>query len=322
MSVDRRVAVGVEIGGSKTTVALVDSSGQVHHRYYAKTLRGRPAAATLEPYLRTIDAALDYAHSSDLEVSGIGISIPGALDHTRRRPLLLPLLPSLSEFPLCDFLEAHYQLPTHLHVDVDAALLGEHHFGAGRGFRRLLYLAVDAVVGASLVINGQIEHPAQKYLGHICHLLVASNGPRCSCGRQGCINTMVSMDAIQKKVQRALRRGDEGNLIQRLLNREYFSPQLLAEEALRGDTLALQIYGEIGRFISAAIARYIDLFEPHVLILGGILGAQYCASDLLLARVRGSLIVRSSSRVCSMVEIVPAALGNDAELVGAVLPLF
>jgi glucokinase len=322
MSVDRRVAVGIEIGGSKTTVALVDSSGQVHHRCYAKTLRGRPAAATLEPYMRTIDTALDYAHSSDWEVSGIGISIPGALDHTRRRPLLIPLLPSLSDFPLCDFLEARYKLPTHLHVDVDAALLGEHHFGAGRGFKRLLYLTVDAVVGASLVINGQIEHPAQQYIGHICHLLVSSNGPRCSCGRQGCINTMVSMDAIQKKVQRAMRRGDEGNLIRRILNREYFSPQLLAEEALHGDSLALQIYGEIGRCLGAAVARYIDLFEPHVLILGGILGAQYCASDLLLDRVRGSLIVRSSSRVCSMVEIVSAALGNDAELAGAVLPLF
>jgi len=321
MSADRRVAVGIEIGGSKTTVALVDPSGHVHQRSHAKTLRGRPAAATLEPYLRVVDAMLAYARSSDWQVSGIGISIPGTLDYTRRRPLLIPLLPSLSNFPLCDFLENRYELPTHLQVDVDAALLGEHRFGAGRGFKRLLYLAVEAVVGASLVINGQVEHPTQQYIGHICHLNVSSSGPRCSCGKQGCINTMVSMDAIQKRVQRALRRGEEGSLVQRLLGREYFSPQLLAEEALRGDTLALQVYGEISRCVSAAIAKYIDLFEPNVLILGGILGAQYCASDLLLSRVRGSLIVRSSSRVCSMVELVPAALGSDAELAGAVLPL-
>jgi glucokinase len=322
MNVDRQVAVGVEIGGSKTTVALVDSSGQVYHRCYAKTLRGRPATATLDPYLRAVDSALAYAHNEDWQVSGIGISIPGALDHTRRRPLLVPLLPSLSGFPLCDFLESRYSLPAHLHVDVDAALLGEHRFGAGRGFKRLLYLTVNAVVGAALVINGELEHPTQQYIGHICHLHVSSNGPLCSCGKQGCINTMVSMDAIQKKVQRALRRGEEGSLIQRLLNREYFSPQLLAEEALHGDTLALQVYGEIGRCLSAAIAKYVDLFSPNVLILGGILGAQYCASDLLLARVRGSLIVRSSSLVSSMVELVPAALGNDAALAGAVLPLF
>lgn len=321
MSADRRVAVGIEIGGSKTTVALVDSSGHVHQRNYAKTLRGRPAPATLEPYLRAVDAMLVYARSADWQVSGIGISIPGTLDHTKRRPLLIPLLPSLSNFPLCDFLESRYELPTHLQVDVDAALLGEHRFGAGRGFKRLLYLTVDAVVGAALVINGQVEHPTQQYIGHICHLNVSSSGPRCSCGKQGCINTMVSMDAIQKRVQRALRRGEEGSLVQRLLGREYFSPQLLAEEALRGDTLALQVYGEISRCVSAAIAKYIDLFEPNVLILGGILGAQYCASDLLLSRVRGSLIVRSSSRVCSMVELVPAVLGNDAELAGAVLPL-
>jgi glucokinase len=272
--------------------------------------------------LRAVDTVLAYAQNEDWQVSGIGISIPGALDHTKRRPLLVPLLPSLSGFPLCDFLESRYSLPAHLHVDVDAALLGEHRFGAGRGFKSLLYLTVNAVVGAALVINGQLEHPTQQYIGHICHLNVSSSGPRCSCGKQGCINTMVSMDAIQKKIQRALRRGEEGSLIQRLLNREYFSPELLAEEALHGDALALQVYGEIGRCISAAVAKYVDLFAPNALILGGILGAQYCASDLLLARVRGSLVVRSPSPVSNLVELVPAALGNDATLAGAVLPLF
>src|SRR5690242_19561725 len=116
MSVNRHVAVGIEIGGSKTTVALVDSSGQVSHRGYAKTLRGRPAPATLEPDLRAVDTMLAYAHNHDWQVSGIGISIPGALDYTRPRPLLVPLLPSLNDFPLCDFLEARYALPTQLHV--------------------------------------------------------------------------------------------------------------------------------------------------------------------------------------------------------------
>jgi glucokinase len=229
------------------------------------------------------------------------------------------MLPSLSGFPLCDLLEARYQLPTHLHVDVDAAVLAEHRFGAGKGLRRLLLLSMNAVVGASLVVDGQVEHSAQRYVGHICHFPVSTSGSRCGCGKRGCVNTFLSLDALQKMMQRALRRGDESSLTRRLLNHEYFSPQLLAEEAERGDSVALTIYDELARWLSVAVARYVSLFEPNMLILGG---DMLCDSELILSRVRDALIILPSSQVYNTVELVPACLGSDAELVGAVLSLF
>jgi glucokinase len=313
--------VGVEIGGSKTTVALIDSHGQVQQRRLVKTLRGRPAPATLDPYLRAIDSVLGDAHAGAMPVCGIGVSIPGSVDYTLLRPLLVPTLPALNNFPLCNLLETRYDLPSRLHVDVDAALSGEHRFGAGRDFRRLLFLTVNAVVGAALIVDGELERSAQQYIGHICHLPVASSGPRCSCGKRGCINTLVSIDAVQRMIQRALRRGEESSLTQRLLNREFFSLQLLAEEARRGDSVALQVYNDVGRWLGAAVAKYIALFDPNILILGGVL----CASDLLIARVQNVLSTyssSSSSRVCSMVEVVPAALGSDAALIGSVAAFF
>lgn len=314
MHTDKSVAVGVEITGSKTTVALVDRHGRVRHRCYAKSLWGRPAVATLEPYLRAINTILSYAQAEGLSVSGLGVSIPGTLDQTSRHPLLIPALPSLNGFPLCDLLEARYNLPAQLHVDVDAALLGEYRFGAGKGFYRLLFLTVNAVVGAAMVIDGKIERSAEQYVGHICHVTVSTNGSRCSCGKRGCINTLVSIDAMQKMVQRAVRRGEQTSLMQRLLNREYFSPQLLAEEAIRGDSVALQVYTEVGRWLGAAVTQYVSMFEPDVLILGG--GVLF-ASDLLLTQLRSALMAAASPQVTNMVEVVPACLGTDAALIGA-----
>jgi glucokinase len=316
---DKGVAVGVEIAGSRATVALVDRHGRIRHRCYAKTLWGRPAAATLEPYLRTIETVLAHAKSEGLLVHGLGVCIPGTLDHENRRTLTIPILPSLNDFPLSNLLEAHYNLPAQLHVDVDAALLGECHFGVGKGFRRLLFLNVNAVVGAALVIDGKLERSAQEYVGHVCHVLVSTSGPRCSCGKRGCINALVSMEAMQKMVQRALRRGEQTSLTQRLNNREYFSQQLLAEEALRGDTVALQVYDEVGRWLGAATARYISKYEPNVLILGG---GVLSASELLLTNVRSAFIVQSSTKVCDMLKVVPSHLGADAALIGAVSPYF
>lgn len=312
--ISKSVAVGVEIAGSRATVALVDRHGRIRHRCYAKTLWGRPAAATLEPYLRAIETALAYAKYEGLRVRGLGVCIPGTLDQATRRPLLIPTLPALNDFPLCDLLEARYHLPAQLHVDVNAAVLGEYYFGAGRGFQRLLFLTVNAVVGAALVIDGKVERSAQEYVGHVCHMLVSSNGPRCSCGKRGCINTLASMEAMKKMVQRALRRGEHTSLVQRLSNHEYFSQQLLAEEAIRGDKVALQIYSEVGRWLGAATARYMSLFELNVLILGGGVPS---ASKLLLSQVRSALMNQPSSSICNMLEIVHSRLGADAALVGA-----
>src|SRR5215469_15569578 len=133
MGIDESVAVGVEVAVSGATIALVDRHGRVHHRLYAKTLRGRPAAATLEPYLRCIEQMLAYASAESFHVCGLGIAVPGTLDHVSRRPLLIPTLPALNGIPLGDLLETCFELPTHLHVDVEASLLGEYRFGAGKG---------------------------------------------------------------------------------------------------------------------------------------------------------------------------------------------
>lgn len=314
---DHNVALSIEIGGSRATIALVDAAGRVRQRRYAKMLWNRPAKATLEPCLREIDATLASARASCLRVRGLGFALPGSLDLTSRRPTVIPTLPALNNFPLADLLEARYNLPVTLRVDVDAAALGEYHFGIGRGFRRLLLLSANAVVGASLVIDGEIEPAPQEYVGHICHLPISSSGPRCSCGKRGCINTLVTLDALQRALQRALRRGEKTSLLRRLSNHERFSLQLLAEEALAGDAVASQIYTEVSRWLRTATARYVDTFEPNALILGGF----FSTSEQLLSTIRHGLGSRSAARVCSMVEVETATLGQDAPLLGAAISL-
>ncbi len=319
MSTDQYVAVGVEIAGGKTTVALIDRHGQILQRCQAKTLRGRSISATLEPYVRTIDTMLAAAREQALMVCGIGVSVPGSINYATRRPVLVPTLPAFNCFPLCEFLESRYQLATRLYADVDAAISGEYHFGAGQTSRRVFLLTVNAVVGAALLVDGQLVDASEHSIGHICHLPVATTGPRCSCGRRGCINTFVSLDAVQKMLQRAVRRGEETGLVQRILNHEYFSPQLLAQEAERGDAVAVQIYNEVARWLGAAITRYSELFDPHTLILGGDV---FRASGLLLAQIHTSLVSPAAARVCSPVKVQAACLGGDAALIGATTDCF
>jgi glucokinase len=276
-------------------------------------------AASLEPFLRVIDDLLAYAGEKGWRVIGLGFSIPGTLDATGRRLRVIPILPSLNGLPLCDLLEAQYDLPVHLCVDVDAALLGEYHFGTGKGYQRLLYLTLNAVVGASFVDGGKLEQSAQACLGHVAHLPIAASGPRCSCGKRGCLNSLISLEAIQKLALRSFQRAEEHGSASSLSARGALNAQILAEEAMQGDPVALRIYEEIGRWLGAAVARYIGLYQPDALILGG---SVLSANEVLFASIQSTLTMHVSTITDRPVRIALAHLGSDAALIGASVALF
>src|ERR1700692_1834755 len=101
----RSAAIGVEVGGKRATIALVNQEGVILHRREAKTLWGRPASATVEPYIRAIEMVLAHAAVEGYCVCGLGVSIPGTVDSMSRRPLIVPTLPSLNGFPLGELLQ-------------------------------------------------------------------------------------------------------------------------------------------------------------------------------------------------------------------------
>lgn len=276
-------------------------------------------AASLEPFLRTINDLLAYAETKGWSVIGLGFSIPGTLDVTGRRLRVIPILPSLNDLPLCDLLEAQYRLPVHLCVDVDAALLGEYCFGTGKGYPRLLHLTLNAVVGASFAHSGMLRQSSQADLGHVAHLPIATSGPRCSCGRRGCINSLISLEAIQKLAQRSYQRAEQNGSVSSLMRRGAFNAQILAEEAMQGDPVALRIYEEIGRWLGAAVARYIGLYSPDALILGG---SVLSANEVLFASIQSTLTMHVVTITDRTVKIALAHLGSDAALIGASVAIF
>ena len=276
-------------------------------------------AASLEPFLRAIDDLLAYAGAQRWRVIGLGFSIPGTLDAAGRRLHVIPILPSLNGLPLCGLLEARYDLPVHLCVDVDAALLGECHFGAGKGGQRLLYLTLNAVVGASFVDGGTLEQGAAACLGHVAHLPIATSGPRCSCGKRGCINSLISLEAIQKLAVRSFQRAEENGSTSSLVAHGGMNAQVLAEAALQGDPVALHIYEEIGRWLGAAVARYIGLYSPDALILGG---SVLSANEVLFASIQSTLTMHVATVTDHPIKIALACLGSDAALIGASVALF
>src|SRR6202035_5387300 len=124
---------------------------------------------------------------------------------------------------------------------------------------------------------------------------------------------------IQKLALRSFQRAEENGSASSLIARGALNAQTLAEEAMRGDAVALRIYEEIGRWLGAAVARYIGLYSPDALILGG---SVLSANEVLFASIQSTLTMHVSTVTQAPVKIALAHLGSDAALIGASVALF
>jgi glucokinase len=180
-----RLALGIDIGGTTTKIALVDAAGHVRDMGTAETLVAgdpRQFIARLIAYTRTL---------LDPQIRSVGVAVAGFLDHRRDRLVYNPNLAALEQFPLQQTLADSFGLPVMLEVDSNAACLAEYRFGAGRGSRRFLTLTAGTGLGGGMVIDGEILRFAYECLGDVGHVIVAPGGPLCSCGGRGCAEVMV-----------------------------------------------------------------------------------------------------------------------------------
>lgn len=284
------VALGIDIGGTSTKVALVTRTGRVLAVDSRPTLGGVPDAF--------LPAVMDLAASflrTQPRIDGIGIAVAGLLDERRDRLVYNPNLAPLEGYPLVDAFRARFREPVALDVDSNAACLAEAQYGAGVGSRRFLSLVVGTGLGGAMTIEGRLVRLAYQCLGDIGHVIVQPGGPCCGSGCRGCAEALVSAAALE-------RRGGGRNA------RE------IIEAAQAGDGAAIQLLADTGRWLGMAIASMATILFPDTVAISGGLSE---AGDLLLAPAQRELRESIAPFVAGRIKIVKACLGWMATVVGA-----
>lgn len=306
----------LDIGGSKILAGLLSPAGDVLATRRALIADRRPrrvarqAADLLSDLLGARSASLRRA-----SLQGVGCSIPGPLDRKTGRVLLSPNL-EWRNVPFGRLLSEILHLPVTIDDDARCAAIGEWWRGAGRPARCLLYIVVGTGVGGGLVINGRPVYGAGDAAGEIGHTIVAPGGPRCSCGKHGCLEAVASGPAIERAARAAVARG-------RLMvpdaasgaKRQPISAEQVVKAARRGDPTARRILDRAGTYLGRAVANTVTLLNPDRVILGGSVARG--AAWLWLPRLRQSVREFSLATAASGVRIGLGALGERAGLVGA-----
>lgn len=302
--------IGIDLGGTKISTALANFDGEIIENVVVPTKAEEGEIPVLNRIIRTIEDVLDKSNTTINEVESIGIGSPGPLNAVTGVIITTPNLP-FKNYNLVKPLKERFDIPVYLDNDANVAAIGEFMFGAGKGKKNIVYFTVSTGVGGGAVLNGNI------YRGNTCnaleigHTTVAPNGPRCNCGNIGCLEAVSSGTAIGKRGKDAVSTNVETSLKQY----ENITSYEVFKEAEKGDEVAKDIVDEALNYLGIGVANAVAIFDPEMVVIGG--GVTQ-VGDILFNKVRQVVNKRCFKNMAEACEVVPAGLGSNAGVVGAV----
>lgn len=305
----KKLAVGIDVGGSFLKSGLVTSGGEIVFR------DRRPIRKeTREQFYEQLGEMAGYLteNSGGAEVVGIGIGIPGFINRRHRHLEQSPNLQVINGAPIFDDIEKAVPLPAVIDNDANSAAWGEYWAGGGKGAELLVLLTLGSGIGGGIVWGGRVWRGVIGYGGEPGHMVITPDGPLCNCGMHGCIEAEFSQTAFARKVREAIDAGQETSLAELGDKRIYAKD--VTDAAAAGDAVALEIISTSSRLLGMAIGNIINLLNPDQIVLGGGIIA---AKDLIMPLIMQGVNERAIPGALEACEIRPSVLGNDAGLLGA-----
>jgi len=306
-------AIGVDIGGTKIAVGVVDEAGKVLAKVRRETVADD--VASIDRAIADACAELAKEH----EVGAIGLAAAGFVSPDRRSVLFAPNI-AWREYPLAERIESllDVDVPVVVENDANAAGWAEFRFGAAREATDMLMLTVGTGLGGAVVVDRELVRGKWGVAAEVGHMRVVPGGHYCGCGHEGCWEQYASGTALVRDAkQAAVAQPDRARRLVELAGgdvAELEGPHV-TRAAQEGDELALELLATLGRWIGEGSASVAALLDPELIVIGGGVGE---AGDLLLLPVRKAYEAQLSAlghRPVAQIEL--AEHGNEAGIIGA-----
>lgn len=312
---DAKYVIGVDLGGTNVRAAVVDRQGKIvgEGRTDSKAMDG--LEITIVQIVQSIRMAIADASITLCDIAGVGMGVPGSHKSEEGIVVWSPNFKDWNDVQLLAPIVEELGIPAYMGNDANVAALGEYAFGAGVGARIMVMFTLGTGIGSGLVIEGKnylgVTETAPE-MGH--HIILADGGPRCSCGRYGCVESLCRRDAITDRAAQKAHKGRHTSLIEKSNHDlRYITPAMIAEAASEGDPISIETLDEVGYYLGIAVANAINILNPDKIVIGGGIAQ---AGDLLFSPIRRSVEVNALYAPLQVCEILPAQLGDDAGVLG------
>lgn len=289
--------IALDLGGTSLKGALVDENGAIGARDQQSTV-----GADRDGIVSAIVTMIKKLQGEGGDIAGVGLGMPGPLDPFSGVVHVTPNLPFKEPFHMREVLEKETGFRVLVNNDANLAALGEWWKGAAAGTRNAVILTLGTGIGGGLIIEEKLFMGSKGFGAELGHITIASDGPACGCGAAyGCFEALASGTAIIRAAQE--------EVSQKIDNAE-----AVAKLAQEGNEAARAIWDDEGKWLGIAIANYLNIFNPDVVIIGGaIAGAWSLFEPRMMEEIRG----RAFRVMMEHAKITPAALGIDAGIAGA-----
>jgi len=305
------LAIGVDIGGTKTAIGLIEADGSVVRSIVAPT-----PSRDSEALFATVHAGIEQMMGDD-DVTAVGVGVAGLVNESGNTVVFAPHLAWRGE-DVAGRLQTLTGLPVEVDNDVAATAWAEFTFGAGQGADPLLVVTVGTGLGGGIVIDGHLMRGATGASGEVGHVPFVPHGHLCGCGAHGCWEQYASGSALTRAAREfvssesseaaALREACNGDIDQLV-------GSMVTDLAVAGDHASIRIIADVGHALGEGLAGVVAILDPARIVVGG--GAAQ-AGDLLLDPARAALAARLVGAAYRVLPpIVEAACGEQAAMIGA-----
>ncbi|MGC4378531.1 ROK family transcriptional regulator [Fictibacillus sp. Mic-4] len=305
--------IGLDVGPKHIRTVLTDLNGQV----LAANKNAISLPITEEKLLSLMKKEIEYmldSHVPNLDkMIGIGVGMHGVVDVHKGISLFATNL-QLREIPIKEELERHFNMIVKVENDARTMALGEAWFGNGNGINTLVAVNVGNGIGAGMVVDGKLYHGVHSIAGEIGHMTIAIGGKRCSCGNDGCLQTLAAGPAIAELMEEELKAGKESLLSGFEQTNREIDAELVHQAALQGDELSIRVLEKAGTYLGIGLTNLIHTANPERIIIGGGVSK---AGDFILKSVKETIQKRALTDSAKQTEIMLSKLGDNATAIGA-----
>jgi len=311
---DRELYVGIDLGGTNIKLAVVTGEARVVGNMSMETEAWGGPEVVIDRMIEGARRIVDEVSAPWEQIRAVGIGSPGFLNWETGVIIHPPNLPGWRDVPLRKRLSEALKKPVALENDANAAAWGEYWAGAGKGARSLVMFTLGTGIGGGIILDDEILRGFQDLAGELGHITIDPDGPVCSCGQQGCLESFASATGTVRRFRDAVQRGEKSALAEQVLAGKQVTGRQMYEAALAGDELSRRTLGETGRYMGIGISSMVMTINPEVFVLAGGLSK---AGEILMGPLREELDGRMPEHVKGKMNVRFAKLGELAGAIGA-----
>jgi glucokinase len=304
----RKVAIGIDIGGTNTVIGIVDKDANIIARISMKTSEYPIATEFVDELTSKIKG--EFNNYGELSLIGAGIGAPNGNFYNGS----IEFAPNLKWdgiVPLAKMITDKLNIPVILTNDANAAAIGEMIYGSAKNIKDFLFITLGTGLGSGIVVNGELVYGHDGFAGEIGHVIIEPNGRICGCGRKGCAEVYCSATGIKNTFIELINE----NSIDLKISVEDIDSKYIYNEAVENNPIALQAFQITGKYLGLILANSVAYTSPQAIFLfGGLANAKELIFKPTIESFENNLLKIYKNKI----KILPSGLNeNDAAILGA-----